>query len=709
MVRNGTVRLFSDDTCATSASDAVSVSSGTASITTSALSAGSHQFYVQHTDSNDFKGNCVGSVGYSMETLTLARSSPSISWGSDTTPTFNVIGLVVHSGTIQLFSEATCTTTAGNRVTVTSTTASVTANALSAGNHQFYIQHTDTNKNQGDCFGPVAYSMEALTLMPTSPSISWGSDSTPTFSVSGLLVHNGTIRLFSDTTCAAVVSSTVSVSSATASITSNALTDGNHQFYVQHTDSSSNKGGCFGPVAYAMETLTLAMTSPDTSLGTDSTPTLSVTGLVVQNGTVQLFRDAICTTSASGTVAVSSATASITANVLTDGNHQFYVRHTDSSNNQGDCFGPVDYSMETLSLVLSSSNTFLDSDSTPTLSVTGLVIHNGTVQLFSDASCSVPVSATVTVSSATASITSNALTDGNHQFYVQHTDSSSNKGGCFGPVAYAMETLTLALTDSDDPWGHGSTPIFSVTGFVITDGVTQLFSNLDCTTNRQRCRPLFSSTSASITANTVTPGNHDFYVQHTDSSSNEGDCFGPVSYEYHKVATAISMGGSHACAILDDNSLKCWGRNEYGQLGDGTTTNRHTPTAINLGSGRTAKAVSAGAHHTCAILDDDTIKCWGRNNDYQLGNGVGSDQHTPTSVVLHGPTAKAISAGDRRTCIIRKEEDSDTSNNTVVCWGVDHDVLSSNWNSHAKMVSVGINATCIINMDDTIGCQGGPG
>ena len=72
-----------------------------------------------------------------------------------------------------------------------------------------------------------------------------------------------------------------------------------------------------------------------------------------------------------------------------------------------------------------------------------------------------------------------------------------------------------------------------------------------------------------------------------------------------RTAVAISAGGYHTCAILDDGSVSCWGPNWNGELGDGTTTQRNTPTqTASLGTDRTAVAISAGEQHTCAILDN---------------------------------------------------------------------------------------------------------
>ena len=95
-----------------------------------------------------------------------------------------------------------------------------------------------------------------------------------------------------------------------------------------------------------------------------------------------------------------------------------------------------------------------------------------------------------------------------------------------------------------------------------------------------------------------------------------------------RTATAISAGVYHRCALLDNASVKCWGYNYYGQLGidstsdkgDGSSGDTMTdlPT-VNLGTGRTATATAAGNYHTCALLDNASVKCWGRNYAGELG------------------------------------------------------------------------------------------
>ena len=104
-----------------------------------------------------------------------------------------------------------------------------------------------------------------------------------------------------------------------------------------------------------------------------------------------------------------------------------------------------------------------------------------------------------------------------------------------------------------------------------------------------------------------------------------------------RTAISLSVGGYHACAILDDGSVSCWGRNDYGQLGDGTSVSRSTPTQSNsLGPGRTAVGISVGNLHTCAILDDGSVSCWGETNEANSGDGTYTDRSTPTQTASLG-------------------------------------------------------------------------
>ena len=198
---------------------------------------------------------------------------------------------------------------------------------------------------------------------------------------------------------------------------------------------------------------------------------------------------------------------------------------------------------------------------------------------------------------------------------------------------------------------------------------------------------------------------------------------------------SISSGGS-TCAIITDGSLKCWGRNNSGQLGYDDTVNRGgnagdmpALAAVNLGTGKTVKMVSTGSEVTCAVLDNGTLKCWGRNTYGQLGyddttdrGGNAGDMAALGTVFLGaGRTAKAVSIGQRHVCAI-------LDNGKLKCWGnnsngqLDYDDTTDRGGNPGDMaalgyvdlgagrtavsVSTGLSATCVLLDNSTIKCWG---
>ena len=164
-----------------------------------------------------------------------------------------------------------------------------------------------------------------------------------------------------------------------------------------------------------------------------------------------------------------------------------------------------------------------------------------------------------------------------------------------------------------------------------------------------------------------------------------GDSLPAVELGSGRTATSITIGTGYTCVLLDDNSVKCWGKADDGQLGTGKEFTvgdalgemGNTLLAIDLGTGRTATAIAVGGEHSCAILDNSSIKCWGKNSSGQLGLGHndtrGGDQVNNLGAPLMGDllpsvdlgtgrTARGITAGDNQTCAI-------LDNESIKCWG----------------------------------------
>jgi alpha-tubulin suppressor-like RCC1 family protein len=134
-------------------------------------------------------------------------------------------------------------------------------------------------------------------------------------------------------------------------------------------------------------------------------------------------------------------------------------------------------------------------------------------------------------------------------------------------------------------------------------------------------------------------------------------------------AISLGLGAAHACAVLGDGSVHCWGSNDAGQLGDGTLVDRYEPVFVLGVAG--ARSVASGARHTCALLGDTTVRCWGANDQGQLGNGTAASQLTPVTVGNPDGTAPLVGvadlvAGEAFTCARMQD-------GVVLCWGSNGD------------------------------------
>ena len=133
------------------------------------------------------------------------------------------------------------------------------------------------------------------------------------------------------------------------------------------------------------------------------------------------------------------------------------------------------------------------------------------------------------------------------------------------------------------------------------------------------------------------------------------------------VAT-LTTGDSHTCALKTDGTVRCWGANGNGQLGDGTTTQRTTPVVVTGLAG--AAAVSAGTDHSCALQTDSTVRCWGANGGGQLGDGTTVNKSSPVAVpsilslanIITGVRVAALATGYNHSCALKTD-------GAVRCWG----------------------------------------
>jgi YD repeat-containing protein len=175
---------------------------------------------------------------------------------------------------------------------------------------------------------------------------------------------------------------------------------------------------------------------------------------------------------------------------------------------------------------------------------------------------------------------------------------------------------------------------------------------------------------------------------------------------------SIAVGTRHTCALTAGGGVKCWGQNLYGQLGDGTTTNRTAAVDV---SGLTSGviAISGGEYHSCALTASGGVKCWGGNYNGQLGDGTTTQRLTAVSVSGLTSGVNAISAGNFHSCAL-------TAVGGLKCWGFNpHGQLGngttnqslvpvdvSGLTSGATSVTAGINQTCAQTSAGGMKCWG---
>ena len=174
----------------------------------------------------------------------------------------------------------------------------------------------------------------------------------------------------------------------------------------------------------------------------------------------------------------------------------------------------------------------------------------------------------------------------------------------------------------------------------------------------------------------------------------------------------ITVNLTHACAVTTSGAAKCWGRNLYGMLGNGTNTDSSVPVDVS-GLGGGVAGISAGQEHTCAVTTSGVAKCWGRNLYGRLGNGITTDSNAPVSVSGLGSGVARISAGGSHTCAV-------TTSGAAKCWGANGSgrlgngtITSSSipvnvtgLDSGVASISAGNSHTCAVTTSDVAKCWG---
>ena len=186
-----------------------------------------------------------------------------------------------------------------------------------------------------------------------------------------------------------------------------------------------------------------------------------------------------------------------------------------------------------------------------------------------------------------------------------------------------------------------------------------------------------------------------------------------IQYFNSSSSNTIAVGAGHACVLTTNGGVSCWGRNDYGQLGDGTQINRLTPVRV-YGIESGIVALAAGESSTCALTSSGGVKCWGRNDYGQLGDDTKINRLTPVNVVGLTSGVTAIASKNVHTCALK-------SSGGVMCWGENefgqlgngtytsssHPVNVTGLSSGVIAVSTGYFHTCVLISSHGIKCWGG--
>ena len=251
---------------------------------------------------------------------------------------------------------------------------------------------------------------------------------------------------------------------------------------------------------------------------------------------------------------------------------------------------------------------------------------------------------------------------------VSLTAATSNSGGSFDDTASqgkislgAYHSCAIQVGGTIECWGKNSSGQLGdgtsndTTTPVKVNGITSAL--MVAAGSGHSCALLSGGTIKCWGANTVGQlGNNTF------TSSNT-----PVQVLGISTAISISASGVVSCVVLSDGRVQCWGQSNYG-LGDGINNSSSIPVTV-LGINN-ATSVSVGDAQSCAVLTDGTIQCWGQNSAGQLGYGTFDNsgtvmpQSSPTPAQVLGiTTAVSVSAGNAHTCAV-------LSDGSVKCWGI---------------------------------------
>ncbi|ABP54434.1 RCC1 domain-containing protein [Salinispora tropica] len=209
-------------------------------------------------------------------------------------------------------------------------------------------------------------------------------------------------------------------------------------------------------------------------------------------------------------------------------------------------------------------------------------------------------------------------------------------------TALAASTYSLALTDTGAALAWGSNSRGQLGDGTTTDRSTPVTVSLPAGTTITALAASYDHSLALTDTGAVLAWGSNSNGQLGDGTTTNRSTPVTVGLPAGTTITALAAGRSHTLVLTSAGAVLAWGSNSNGQLGDGTTTDRSTPVTVGLPAGTTITALAAGYYHSLALTDTGAVLAWGGNSYGQLGDGTTTDRSTPVTVGLPAGTTITV-------------------------------------------------------------------
>ncbi|HMN67242.1 MAG TPA: choice-of-anchor D domain-containing protein [Bdellovibrionales bacterium] len=487
-------------------------------------------------------------------------------------------------------------------------------------------------------------------LTKMSPAGAAGNVTSVTIRVAGV-TENNVVKLFTDNSCSTeVANGTVSIGGTTIDLVWSPIpVDGAYTFYANRTNSAGTTSSCSAATAsYTLDTTPPVLTTlvnqvPGRSPHWNTTPTLRATGTFASD-TVTIYSNSGCTTTVTSSSATGASVDIVLPTISAQGTYNYYAKAADAVGNATSCVGPVvyNYDVTDITVAFSSFSQIVNEDTTVSVPlVMSATKPYATTMYYKTHGTTVDGVNTTGLDASGSFVIPANTTNYNFEFTAANN-----------MVASKDRYVDIVLYDTSYEYIHAAGRIYH----------RVLIKDDDSSIVAAKALPAGNGYATSC----FVDGNEKLFCVGANTYGNVGDGTTTDRVDYVAVDAStnykqVSIGRNHACGLTAAGDVKCWGSDQYGQLGDGVVNpNMSTPqTVTSLGSGN--KAIAAGGYFNCAINASDKLYCWGRNNVRQIGDNTTTTRATPVAIDSSNTYTK-VAMGEDHTCAIR-------SDGALFCWG----------------------------------------